>query len=277
MNGQFELGVISPRRYFFGLAVVLGLVFALVGGGDDEAGFFARLFLWQFQTVTPMALLVGSHMLLLRWRWFEAQSRWVQLVISGVAGVLLFSPLNLGLDLWLEVELTAADSVVSLWLEELGYMAPPVIVCWLALNAPWVMGFRLQRQQPAAAAVATAPIAGTTTENPATDPVPPFMTLLPEALQGELIYMKAELHYLLVVTCKGKHLLLYNLRDAVAELPAGLGLLCHRSWWVHRGQVRRLHKQGRQGELELLDGTCIPVSRNSMTTATELFSKSPTN
>lgn len=283
MNGQFDtqfdsrfdIGAISPARYFFGMAALLGVLFALVGGGEEDAGLLSRLALWQFQTLLPMLLFVTGHILLLRWHWFETRSQWLQLFTSGVLGVLLFSPFNLALDLWLEGRqvlggANTAPSVAGMWAEEIGYMAPPAIVCWVALNVPWVMGFRLQRPQPSEAPVSPEP-SGSPVSTPA-DQQSGFLSMLPEPVRGEPSYLKAELHYLLVVTDAGKHLLLYNLKDAIAELPKDQGFMSHRSYWVNRNRVKRLRKRGRQGELELHDGTLIPVSRNRLPAAMDLFS-----
>jgi len=73
-----------------------------------------------------------------------------------------------------------------------------------------------------------------------------------------------------VVTTTGRALILYRLRDAIAELAeqaehAGRsdchGLQCHRSFWVAGKHVIRLRKQGREGILEMSNGRLVPVSR----------------
>ena len=88
------------------------------------------------------------------------------------------------------------------------------------------------------------------------------MQQLDDSIRGQLLYLKAELHYLLVVTDKGKALLLYNLKDAIDELSGVVGMQVHRSWWVAADAVQSMQRNGRQGELALKGGQVVPVSRN---------------
>ena len=90
---------------------------------------------------------------------------------------------------------------------------------------------------------------------------------------GELRYLKAELQYVKVVTDQGRALVLLSLRDAVAQLPAGLGLQPHRSYWVAWDAIRTFRSRGRQGELVLSDGTRDPVSRRNCRQVREAWEK----
>ncbi len=255
MNGQFELGMLNPLRYFLGIAVTLGLLFALIGEPNPGVSLWQTLLLWQLQTLTPMALLVASHLLLHRWRWFERLNPWLQLAGSGLLGVLLFTPLGLLLDYLLLAEepepLVAGNPLLPILLEEFINIAPPAVLTWLVINAPWVAGFRLQRPGPA-------PTPGQATAEPA------FLREASPPLAGEVIYLKAELHYLLVVSTEGRALVLYNLKDAIAELPPTLGFQCHRSYWVNSSHIASLQRMGRQGKLFMSNGAEIPVSRSRL-------------
>ena len=256
MNGQFDLGMINPLRYFLGIAVILGLLFALVG--EPPAGLtpWQSLLLWQLQTLLPMVLFVLGHLALQQWGWFERRNAWLQLAGSGLAGVLLFTPVGLLLDALLLTDaagLDATSPVLPLLLEEFTNIAPPAVLAWMAINAPWVVGFRLQR------------LAAEPTLDPA--PVtskPGFLQQASPRLTGELIYLKAELHYLLVVSSDGQALVLYNLRDAIAELSPSLGFQCHRSYWVNANHIHALTRDGRQGKLTMSNGEEVPVSRTRM-------------
>ena len=90
------------------------------------------------------------------------------------------------------------------------------------------------------------------------------MSLLSPEKQGKLLLLKSELHYLKVVTDQGSGLILYNLADAVAQLPERSGLLVHRSYWVAFDAVDELIRRGRQGELRLKNGQMVPVSRSKL-------------
>ena len=76
--------------------------------------------------------------------------------------------------------------------------------------------------------------------------------------------LKSELHYLQVVTDQGSSLILYNLGDAIDQLPRPIGVTVHRSYWVAMDAIEKLEKRGRQGELSLRNGQRVPVSRNRM-------------
>jgi len=75
------------------------------------------------------------------------------------------------------------------------------------------------------------------------------------------------------VTDKGSALILYNLRDAIKQLPSTMGISVHRSYWVAKDAIDQLVKNGRQGELKLYDGQCIPVSRNRFNEVNETLSQ----
>ena len=217
---------------------------------------------WQLQTVLPMALLIASHVLLSNLSWFVGLNAWWALSISGFVGATLFAPLALLIDLWLES--TQSDDLLGELAEEWMSVVPPVAICWLALNAPWVLGFRLEKHDHPDLA----------RQSEERSPAPPdrdngpepagFMAMLPPEIQGRLILLKSELHYLRVVTENGSSLILYNLADAIAQLPADSGLSVHRSYWIAFDAVGSLTRRGRQGLLRLCDGSEVPVSRSRL-------------
>jgi hypothetical protein len=251
MNGQFDLGEVTPLRYFAAIAVVVGLLFGFITGGSDSTPLPLRLLQWQLQSCLPMALMVGSQLLLARLPAFERLNTWWQLALSGVVGATLFTPLALGIDAWLLGDPVSWTELVD---EFLG-VVPPVVICWLAINAPWVLGFRLQ--------VTPGP-AGSADGDPAERPLPGFMALVPAPVRGELLYLEAELHYVAVVTSRGRALILYNLRDAMDELAGWPGVHPHRSYWVSAAHVTGLRRRGRQGVLRIGNGDEVPVSRRNL-------------
>lgn len=86
------------------------------------------------------------------------------------------------------------------------------------------------------------------------DRLPPHLRTLPIALEMED-------HYVRVHTPQGSTLLLMRLRDAVAELDDIPGALVHRSWWVARGAVLGVRREGRNIRLRLAGGIEAPVAR----------------
>ena len=250
MNGQPQLGDISALRYFGLLAVVAGLMFALIDDAPTGPGaFLVHALQWQFQTCVPMALLVMTQMLTGRFGLQDRLNPWLRLGLSALVATVVFAPLALGLDIVLG-DGNEAFSWRALGAEYLA-MAPPVVLFWLAINVPWLLGFRVNRE-PSAIAEEPGPAQ------------PAFYDLLEPEMRGELLYLKAELHYLAVVTSAGRSLVLYNLRDAITELAPDAGIQCHRSYWVARDQVEALRRQGRQGELLMKNGDIVPISRRSL-------------
>lgn len=251
MNGQFDIGGISPTRYFFSIAVVLGLLFAMISTDQDRHA--ALIFLqWQLQAVVPMALMIGAHRLLSNSSLFTALNPWLGLAISGALGATLFSPVALGIDLWFDG--VPSESYAAELLDEWLSVAPPVTICWLALNAPWQLGYRLEKSRDAS------PAGNAAADGPAAE----FLAQLPPDKQGRILFLKSELHYLQVATENGSALVLYNLSDAVAQLPPALGTTVHRSYWVAFDAIETFTRRGRQGELHLVNGERVPVSRNRL-------------
>lgn len=268
MNGQFDLGAVTPFRYFFGIAVVLGLILGFTNTDEEAVGQLVTLLLWQLQVVGVMGCFVGAHVLLLRSGWFERQGPWWQLGISGLLGVAVFAPAGMLLDIWLLAEPLPGDWLAEIVDEFLG-IAPPAILCWVAINVPWVLGFRLERQE----VPPSQPEPGGEEASPAPDDEPAFFSLLPADIRGEVISLQAELHYISVVTVHGRALILYNLRDAMQELESvgATGLHCHRSFWVSEAFVESFRKSGRQGELILANGDPVPVSRRNIESVAQRF------
>jgi hypothetical protein len=96
-------------------------------------------------------------------------------------------------------------------------------------------------------------------------PAPPrLMARLPAAIEGQVLALQAEDHYVRVHTVRGSTLILMRLADAILELDGQAGLQVHRSWWVARGAVTGAAKAGRRASLTLANGLAVPVSRAAM-------------
>lgn len=252
MGGQFDLGEITPLRYFATIAVVVGLLFAFISGGEPGSPSFAvRLIQWQLQACLPMALLVVSQLMLARLPLFERRNTWLQLALAGLLGASLFTPVAL----WIDALFYGDPVTLAELFDEFTGVAPPVVLCWMAINAPWVLGFRLRVDNVPATDLA---------EEATSSSSPPFLALVPPLYRGELLYLEAELHYVAVVTSAGRSLILYNLRDAIGELQNTPGIQPHRSFWVAASQVTGFQRRGRQGILQMANGDEVAVSRRSL-------------
>lgn len=92
-----------------------------------------------------------------------------------------------------------------------------------------------------------------------------FLDRLSPELGTDLIALEMEDHYVRAHTALGSELVLMRLRDAVAELDGIAGEQVHRSWWVARGALRDVKRDGRNIRLLLDNGVEAPVSRANVT------------
>lgn len=90
---------------------------------------------------------------------------------------------------------------------------------------------------------------------------PAFLERVPAAVSlPEVIAVKAEQHYIRVITPTRSYLVLHRFSDALCELPSNDGLQLHRSWWVRRDAIRRVRQNSRKMSVILQTGEEIPVS-----------------
>ncbi|WP_271079480.1 LytTR family DNA-binding domain-containing protein [Aurantiacibacter sp. MUD61] len=121
----------------------------------------------------------------------------------------------------------------------------------------------IQRQAQASADPASVPpVTPSETETPAPAR---FLDRLPPELGTQLIALEMEDHYVRAHTALGSELVLLRMRDAVAELDGIEGEQVHRSWWVARGAVANVKRDGRNVRLVLDTGIEAPVSRANVT------------
>lgn len=262
MNGQIDIGELSPWKYFMGAGLALGLVIGLSVPESSSRSEWLVLIQWIIQSLVTVGLLLVMQQLVQR-VWRSGRNRpLLQLVLSGLLSALILSPPLLWLDIT-NGENAMPENTLELvlaLLDELGGMGPPVILAWLAMNAPFLIGFKF--------------VAAESQSNGQSNSAP-FMALVEPGRQGRLISLQAELHYLKVTTDQGSSLILYNLKDAVSELPADLGIQCHRSYWAALAAIDQFTKKGRQGQLMMDDGGKIPVSRSCLSMVERVLAARP--
>lgn len=96
-----------------------------------------------------------------------------------------------------------------------------------------------------------------------------FLKRLPPAMGSDLVALEMEDHYVRAHTMLGSELVLMRLSDAMAELDGLEGAQVHRSWWVARGGVLDVKREGRNVRLVLDNGIEAPVSRANVTVLKE--------
>lgn len=93
----------------------------------------------------------------------------------------------------------------------------------------------------------------------------PLLDQLPAEIGSAIIALEMEDHYVRVHTMLGSALVLMRMRDAVALLGDLEGMQVHRSWWVARGAVEDVLREGRNVRLSLARGIEAPVARANIT------------
>lgn len=255
---------IRPKGYFLTVATGFALLFALISH-QQQLPLWQHGVLWALQGLSPLLLLPGCQHWLDQRRLLRSLPAVVKLLLGGACAGILFSGPAMALDIWFGLDplpRQAAD-----WFRAFGQEAltvtPVLSLCWLATNAPWLPGW------PAAVSAIPHPPAAVAEIQPQAASLADTLAqgcgiALPSQCQGQLLYIKAELHYLLLVTTQGQSLVLCSLKDAIAALPVTAGLSPHRSYWVSFSAIRGLRRQGRQGILTLSHGHQIPVSRQQL-------------
>ncbi len=199
---------------------------------------------WVLHVVMPIALAQGFQIGFSRWTRVPV---WPAILLSAGLAALTFAPFATLFDFWFatpgdEKEATMSG-VVSL-LDEFLALAPPVILCWAALNA--LRGVRL----PTAVDTRRSETSG-------------FLRLIrPELRQDglvDIIALSAELHYTRVYTPRGDDLVLYAFSKAMTEV--GDGIQVHRSHWVSSRFVERLDRHKNGWRVCLRNGLVLPVAR----------------
>lgn len=304
---DFAKNEMDPKIYFYSIGFILALLFALLDSNPQALALPQLLGIWLFQGLAPVSLLMFCQQWLQKIALLQRGSPWLKLLCCGIFASVLFAGPALLVDVWmgLNPHYYQWQSWLHAWLTEIVAIAPLVTIGWLAANAPWLLGWRMIRAVPSSVMTGAAPASTTpfttapftaapftttpfitplgdaATENPENfgrqialaddDAFAGFQRQLPADRRGHILYLKAELHYLLVVTTQGRALILSSLKDAVASIPANSGFQPHRSYWVSLTAVKKLTRQGRQGQLMLHDGSKIPVSRQQLANVTELL------
>jgi hypothetical protein len=278
MSGQFPLGDINPYKYFYSIAVVVGLLFASVGP-KDEHPLWLIIMQWQLQTLIPMTALIASHIVLSFSPRFNRLTQWQQILISGVMGSALFTPFAALVDIYMMGE-GYPEHLANEIYDEFQAVVVPVTLTWLLLNAPWLLGVRYQKISYY--------------NNPSKDDGPRetdevlhpvdqkgsaqhsggnLLSALQIDRYEQIQSMSSELHYISVVSDYGKELILYSLKSAIDELPHNLGMQVHRSHWIAYSHIKTVNKKGREGHIVTLNNLTVPVSRKYMPLLMEQMDK----
>ena len=243
------------RQIVIDLAVmtVIGVMLAVVGPlGSFDAPFWLRLAYWLglawagyacYRPIGGLVARLGATLDLPEWSLWLLACLVATVPMTGVV--------------WLVEALPPPLEVPSpeVWLRTYGYV--------LAIGAVVTMVFYMIQSKPTSVQVTNPVAVPVVAEPPAAQPRQPrLFDRLPPALGTDIVALEMEDHYLRVHTMLGSDLILLRMRDAVAELDGFDGAPVHRSWWVARGAVEKIERDGRNVRLVLAKGLVAPVARN---------------
>ncbi len=253
------------RRIIIDLAVMtaIGVFLALIGPfGSIAAPLPERLVSWigfawlGYGCYRPMQSVVGwGERALALPRWGLLIATCLLATVPMTVAVLAINTVPLGTLRWpgLEVAMATYSSV-------------------LVIGGAVTILFNLVQAGPRVAEPAAAPAPPPTTQQavlpepavgiaPAASLPNALFDQLPPELGSDIIALEMEDHYVRVHTALGSALVLMRLRDAMALVTEIEGMQVHRSWWVARGAVEDVLRDGRNIRLKLARDVEAPVAR----------------
>ena len=88
--------------------------------------------------------------------------------------------------------------------------------------------------------------------------------LPPELKDGVILALRAEDHYVHIITDKGNHMMLSTLSDSIEKTNEIEGVQVHRSYWVARNGVKDISRTQGRYQCTLTNGTTIPISKSGI-------------
>ena len=251
------------RRIIIDLSAmtVIGVFLAIIGPfGSIAAPFSERLVTWLafawlgYACYRPMQTIVnwGTRVLALP-RWSMLAATCLVGTVPMTVAVLAINREPFGARGW-----PGLDEVLGT------YFAVLVIGGAITVLFNLVQGPRAEVAMPVAAASLPAEPAPAPTAVAAPAPPPPpnpLLDQLPVDLGSDIVALEMEDHYVRVHTALGSALVLMRLRDAMMLVTEIEGMQVHRSWWVARGAVEDVLRDGRNVRLKLARGVEAPVAR----------------
>jgi hypothetical protein len=241
------------------LMIVAGIILALIGPfGSYELPLVQRLVLW------PLMILCGYPI----FGGLGAVARWLAEAVRIPYAVTIALGLIVGsMPMTLLVMLLWRRASIGEALQSplLGAVYLQVLVIGVIIHTAMYLLFRPAGDpEPVAASAAPPtpqPVVATTNDG-AAEPVVSTLPLPPGF--GPVRALKGEDHYVRVIGDGCEKLVLMRMRDAIERLGDTEGFRVHRSWWVARGGVTAVRRDGRAAILTLGGGQEVPVSRDMM-------------
>jgi hypothetical protein len=252
-------------KYYFWAGLSLILIFTVIKpAGTDDTGLTDRFVIWTIQIALLLPMLIGLHILLQSSNVFNHLNPWLKLTLSGIMGAVLFVPFGLGIDYVFNLDdwegITNLGGALPIIAEEIVNTLLPVTLTWIAINAPRILELNFKELN-----ASVSPAAKPETKEAAVKASNAFLSNIPTEIGNDIIYLKSELHYVRVVTSLGERLVLFNLKDAIADLETFMeGIQTHRSYWVSGRHIESMLSDKNTKFIHTTSGQKIPVSRRKL-------------
>lgn len=257
MTSSHLLKQLDPRSSWSGFLLVAGLataiaLAALTPSASEGLSAAMNLAYWLTHVFLALGVLVAVQAGLQRLERLDRVSPWLIVILAGMIGAVLFTPIAFGLD---EVFPTVADdddlmpeTILDGLVSEFGNLVLPLSLIWTGFNATRLL--QIDDGQPPAGATAV--------NEPELDE---FWARIPAHLGRDLVAVSSELHYLRVYTSEGDTLILHAFGRALDHLSGIAGMRIHRSHWIALDHVRSVQRKGEKVVCQLDNGIELPVSR----------------
>lgn len=231
-------------RLLAGVWLFMTSTFVVGGAYDtDEFGLLHRIVFWHLAA----GLMVFQPALVDRAVSRFAPASILGAWLSALAALVIAIPI-IAVQIQLLKLTPLLPRAVDPWIEFIPFIGAPVVIVTsfvLYLRFAWErrhLEVRAPRSKPA------------DTPAPAQGPIGP-----------ETLYVRSQDHYLEITTDAGRRFIRGRLAD-LKDGGAPFGFSPHRSWWVADRAVAGCQRAGRDLQLQMQDGTIVPVSRAQQAT-----------
>lgn len=177
------------------------------------------------------------------------------IALSHLPFVLSVTAIDIALgypELGIEAGSNLSEPRLGALLLEMAYLADNHISFCLLLSLPrWIL-----ESEKSVSAVETS------SEDAETAVPPTLLSYLDPPLDGNVIWVEAQEHYVRITTTRESRMVLARFSDIVRELSEYRGMQVHRSHWVSEAAIVETRKSGQNLNLVLNTGDTVPVSRS---------------
>ena len=257
------------------VSLFLTVLFTVVEPATSQGmGFFARFIFWLLQIGVGLISIYAASLAIQK----VSQQDFPVLVALGLAGIfgaliatpaflfieLTFPGVNLEPDSWLDE--FAQQGMAQALIAEFFEVLLPVTATWYVVNLPIIFETTVLKTSPP---VDGGGDGGGASEIATEDPqeqrrnqvIEQFYQKLPSVIGRDIISISSDLHYLKVSTTQGNTLILGSISH-IAKALDDEGFQVHRSYWVNKTHVSRVHVSGNNAVCIMSNGEHIPISRS---------------